>query len=161
MQLFSEVSPSTWTFGQPQTAQNRKGVPILDTHNAHPEVKLCENGRPLRCPFHPSTYEKDDSKTRLSLVLVLDAPQVAWMNEAEAWLLAAVQERSQEFLGWTAEETLERFKSSVKTSEKYGTTQLSVKVNTAGRFRCPLWFFDHLLLAPSILRLLQATSTSR
>ena len=78
MQLFSEVSPDTWTFGAPQVAQNRKGVPILDTKNAHPEVKLCENGEPLRCPLHPSTFDKDDSKTRLSCVLVIDPAKIAW-----------------------------------------------------------------------------------
>ena len=139
MQLFSGVSPATWTFGSPQTTQQRKGVPILTTNNSHPEVKLCENGKPLRCPFHPSAYDKDDSKTRLSCVLVLDDPQVAWVNEVEAWLIAAVQERSEEFLGWTPAETLERFRSSVKVNDKFGTTQLSLKLNTTGRFRCRFW----------------------
>ena len=142
MQLFSAVSPVAWTFGAPQTTLNRKGVSILDQPNAHPEVKLCENGQPLRCPFQPSTFEKDDSKTRLSCVLVLDQAQTAWMNTVETWLIAAVQERSEEFLSWTPEETLERFKSAVKVNDKYGTTQLSVKLNTTGRFRCRFWSED-------------------
>ena len=142
MKLFSEVSPALWTFGRPlPPSQNRRGVPILNTRNEHPEVKLCENDLPLRCPFNPSNYEKD-SKTRLSCVLVLDAPQIAWMNEAEAWLLAAVTERSQEFLNWNAEETLQHFRSAVKFVDKYGTTQMSVKLNTTGRFRCVFWSPD-------------------
>ena len=64
MQLFSEVSPLAWTLGQMQSTQSRKGIPIVNQLNQHVEVKLCENARPLRVPFQPSNFDKDDTKTK-------------------------------------------------------------------------------------------------
>ena len=138
MQLFSDVSPRAWTFGPMQTSQNRKGIPIVDEKNQHVEVKLCENSRPLRIPFQPSNFEKDDSKTRLSCVLILDQGQIQWIEEIEKWARDAVAERAAD-LDWTPEQTVSYFKSAMKVNEKYGVTQFSVKMNTSGRFRVKFW----------------------
>ena len=138
MQLFSEISPLAWTLGQVQTTQNRKGIPIVDQLNQHVEVKLCENTRPLRVPFQPSNFDKDDTKTRLSCVLVLEPEQITWLAEIERWAVQTISQRASE-IDWTPEQVASYFKSSVKTNEKFGVTQFSVKLNTAGRFRIQFW----------------------
>ena len=117
MQLFSDVMPRAWTLGLMQVTQNRKGIPIVNERNQHVEVKLCENARPLRCPFQPSNFDKDDSKSRLSCVLILDQEQVAWIAEIGKWARAVVAERCAD-LDWTASETVERLKSSMNEGER-------------------------------------------
>ena len=89
-----------------------------------------------KMPFGASSFEKDKETTRLNLDL-----DISGMSEEceklDAWALEyACKEKDRLFPEMSEEDIIRNYYRCVQHSEKYGTTRLRTKINTAGLNKC-------------------------